>query len=857
MIPLTNIFKYWTYQIFAPGTVLRERYEAFKSLLRHDKRAHELMAELEEIYHNQIKVDFQVIEDKYHKFSRHVAGMVDDLATMCPSRYLDLRDYFKKFDFYARFKLAGPEFNFSPPFTIPLREIPGEGHSLVGGKALNLAVIERDLDLPTPRGFVITTNAFYYFIEFNDLRKPIDERLSKLDISSTASLDATSQELVDLVKDARVPPDIEEAILGTFGSLQRAAGKDVRVAMRSSAVGEDTGSSFAGQYRTVLNVREHEILDAYRRVIASKYTPRALYYRINYGLSDMETPMAVIALEMIDAAASGVMYTRDLGDPESKNLAIHSIWGLGELLVGGEASPDIMRVAKEEEPRIVQREIGVKPKQMVFSGNNITEIIPVYGDKRHSPSLDDASALVLANWGMKLEGHYGEPQDIEWCMDEEGHLFILQSRPLRSEETESGSLECDFEDVPNAVLVSGGERACSGIGAGKVFRIDRESDIERLPEGAVLVARNALPHYVKVMDRLSAVVTDTGSTAGHFSSVAREFGVPTLVNTGVATANLPRGREVTVHADGKVVYDGIVQSMLEGPRARRNLISGSPFMRKMTYIMNFISPLKLVDPQAPSFVSHGVRSLHDIIRFAHEKAVQEMFNMGKRRIRKIGGSKKLLSRIPMYFYVVDVGGGLREDLADEKTVRISEIVSVPMRAVFKGLTHPGIRWGHFTHFDWEGFDRIVMSGGIVSPESAMFASYAVLSHDYLNLNLRFGYHFVILDTICTDKPEDNYILFRFSGGGADYYKRTLRANFLDGVLERLGFKVDKKGDLVDGQLKGEDKRAMKRELDMIGRLLGATRLMDMYLKDSSTVERFVEDFMEGRYHFAAVEEADS
>lgn len=851
---ITNLFKHWTYQVFAPGTVLREKYEAFKSLLDHDKRAHELMAELEEIYHNRTKVDFKVIEDKYDEFSGCVSGIVEELAKMCPTRYLDLKDYFKKFNFYVRFMLAPQEFNFSPPFTIPLNDISSDGLALVGGKALNLAIIGKKLQLPIPKGFVITTNAFYYFIEFNDLRKSIDEILVKLDIASTASLDAASQELIELIMDAQIPPDIEEAVFQTFRSVTWDKGRGVRIALRSSAVAEDAKSSFAGQYKTVLNVGEDGIVDAYKEVIASKYSSRALFYRISYGLSDVETPMAVLALEMVDAESSGIIYTNDLEDPNSSSINIHSIWGLGELLVGGEISPDIINIEKEKKLRITQKKTGTKPRQMVFSQDNTTEIIPVYDDKKKLPSLDNASALELAGWGMKLEGFFKEPQDIEWCKDRGGHLFLLQSRPLKVEETNGETIECNFEDVENAVLVSGGERACSGVGAGKVFRIDRESDLEKLPEGAVLVARNTSPHYVKVIDKLNAVVTDIGSKAGHFSSVAREFGVPTLVNTGVATTNLPEGREVTVYADGKVVYDGIVPSMLESPCARRDLMSDSPFVRKLRYVMSFISPLKLLDPQDASFVPHGVRSLHDIIRFAHEKAVQEMFHIGEKRIRKIGGAKKLLSEIPMLFYVVDVGDGLRQDLADNKTVMIDDILSIPMTAVFRGLNHPEIHWSQFTHFDWAEYDKIVMSGRIISAESAMFASYAILSHDYLNLNLRFGYHFVILDVICGDIPEDNYILFRFSGGGADIAKRMLRADFLNGILDRLGFKVDMKIDLVDGELKGGEKKSIEQTLDIIGRLLGATRLMDMYLRDSSMVESYVEEFMNGRYHFATVEE---
>jgi pyruvate,water dikinase len=246
--------------------------------------------------------------------------------------------------------------------------------------------------------------------------------------------------------------------------------------------------------------------------------------------------------------------------------------------------------------------------------------------------------------------------------------------------------------------------------------------------------------------------------------------------------------------------------------------------------------------------------MHDIMRFCHEKAVQEMFQISKRRIRKIGSAKKLHSEIPMLVQVLDVGGGLKKDLADEKTVTFDDILSVPMKAVIDGLSHPGIRWGHFTHFDWAEHDKIVMSGGIISPEATMFASHAVISEDYLNLNLKFGYHFVIVDAICTHQSEDNYILFRFSGGGADLHKRSLRADFLSQVLMRLGFEVSRKSDLVDAQLKAADKKTIERRLDRVGRLLGATRLMDMYLKDESMVGGFVEDFMNGRYHFATIED---
>jgi pyruvate,water dikinase len=147
-----------------------------------------------------------------------------------------------------------------------------------------------------------------------------------------------------------------------------------------------------------------------------------------------------------------------------------------------------------------------------------------------------------------------------------------------------------------------------------------------------------------------------------------------------------------------------------------------------------------------------------------------------------------------------------------------------------------------------------MSGGIISKESPALATYAVISHDYLNLNMKFGYHFVILDSMCGDDPSQNYISFRFAGGGGQFYQRALRVEFMAQIFSQLEFKVDRKGDLLDVQLTGYDKETIKEKLDIVGRLMGATRLMDMYLKDASMVQTFVDAFMAGRYDFATVRE---
>jgi pyruvate,water dikinase len=559
--------------------------------------------------------------------------------------------------------------------------------------------------------------------------------------------------------------------------------------------------------------------------------------------------MAVLVLEMIDARASGVIYSRDPAQASADTLIIHTIWGLGEMLVNGRVTPSVITVSRERPHQIEQREDTIQAVKAVSAAAGGIQTVAGDDDQTSSLALTETTTRLLAEWAVKLEAFHGNAQDIEWCMDQLGELYILQSRPLQLDQTDRQVVDCADIEVDNPVLLSGGVKACGGIGAGVVHRVAVGADLESLPEGAVLVASTPSPDYVKVMGKLNAVVTDGGSAAGHFASVAREFGVPTLVNTGSATKRLSQGREVTVNTHGRIVYEGRVQQLLESACAARSLLAGSPFMERMTKILDHVSPLNLVDPTAVNFAPGGCRTLHDILRFCHEKSVHEMFSLGDRGGRRAKGAKKLVSDIPITVHLLDLDGGLRPEAKLKKEVDIDDIASGPFRAVWKGLSNPGIYWDPtLKHFDWQEFDRI--SAGIVNIDK--LGSYAIISKDYLNVNIHFGYHFVVLDTLCGDQLDNNYIMLRFTGGGADFASRMLRIEFLGEVLFHYGFEVEKKGDLIDAQLSREVGKTLEKKLEAIGILLGCTRLLDMALKDGSDVDRLVKKYMSGEYDLSPI-----
>ncbi len=810
------------------------------------------MATLEDIYYSQKKYDFQAVIKVYGQFSASVLQMVEDLLKMCPSNYWSLKAYYKKFDFYVRFMLAPPEVDFSPPFTITFEHISSFAEAIVGKKAFNLSVVSKDLHLPAPDGFVITTHAFHYFLEANDLRGPINEKLADLDISDAISLSQTAVDIEQLILNAPVPENIETAIFAAVNPLEKKFPEPVGVAMRSSAVKEDGKASFAGQYKTLLNVNKSELLTGYKQIIAGKYSAQALFYRISRGILDDETPMAVLVLEMVDSASSGVMYTRDIEGQASETLLIHSVWGQGGLLVDGEVSPDLIRVSRKNPSANIQTKTADKSKQMVLGPKDSIQTIDTRPGQRKKSSLDETSARTLARWGITLENYFKQPQDIEWCKDESGNLFVLQSRPLNlPEEADRQSVtqqDASPGEITNTLIISQAETVCPGIGSGSVYRLDDISQTEKIPAGSVLVVRHAGPQLVTAIPRITAVIIAAGSRAGHFSSIAREFKVPAVTNVDKGFDDLVQGSFVTVDAGRGRVFEGRVDALIKKAPSGKDCLDDSSFRVKLQYVMNFCSKLKLTDPESDKFSPESCRSLHDIIRFVHETALKEMFSIGNRKGSRKKGAKKLVSQIPMLFYVLDVGSGTKK--SHSKPVLTPEnITSVPMKAILKGLSNPGICWSEASHFDWEEYDRIVMAGGIISADSAQFGSYAVLSRDYLNVNFRFGYHFVVIDTICSASKKDNYILFRFSGGGGSPEGRLLRADFIKTLLTRLGFMVKIKSDLIDAEFKHGSLTVMKRTLDMIGRLLGATKLMDMYIKEKSDVELLTDDFMNGRYDF--------
>jgi len=825
-----------------------ERYKHFKDFLHHNRDSLSLIARLEQTYHAGSPFSMGSVKRAYDELMQSTRSLIEALNGISRGKYRELSAVCERID-----QEVARIFNLAPSrpvgdLVVPLEALRPDMVSVAGGKATNLATIQNALGIPIPQGFVITAYAFERFLYETGLARPVEKILAELTPEMTEAMEEKCIALQDMILKAEVPAALASGILRSYAALEAKTRKGVRIAMRSSAVGEDTEASFAGQHRTELNVTAENILDAYKGVVASKYSPRAILYRLRYGLDDHDTPMCVAGIAMVDARASGVLYTVDPATPESGLARISAIWGLGEHLVSGAASPDLFWVDKNTQ-EITRRGISRKHDRLVSLEHGGTVLEEVPEDERERPSIDDDTVRLLSRYGLILETYFQRPQDVEWAIDWSGAPFVLQSRPLGVGEATRQREPASLDLAGHPVLLSAGRMASRGTASGIVVVADGK-DLSKLSEYAILVAKTASPDYAKYMERVKGLITDVGSVASHLASIAREFGVPVIIDTKIATSALRDGQGITMVADATTVYDGLVPELASGTRPIRKHVFDSPMYRRVRALLDRISPLNLTDPRDPAFSPAGCLTVHDIIRFSHEQAMKEMFLLSEGGVRG-ATSIRLRSNIPLVLYCIDLGGGLKEMLTTCDPITPDHIESIPMRALWRGLTHPGISWSGGVTVNVRNLMTLMASGVAAEAGGGDLGgdSYAILSKDYLNLSAKFAYHYANVDAVCAEHAAQSHILVQFSGGAGSYAGRSLRINLLANVLGRLGFTVTVTGDLLEASLKGYDRTLMEYTLDQLGRLLAASRLLDVAIPNQGQVDRMTEAFFKKDYDF--------
>jgi pyruvate,water dikinase len=452
----------------------------------------------------------------------------------------------------------------SDDYIVPLDTLSMADVPRVGGKNASLGeMIARlsDAGVKVPGGFATTAQAFWDFLDHNDLRARINARLAPLDVADVTALAAAGAEIRAWVESAALPPALEAGLRTAYAAL----GDQVSVAVRSSATAEDLpDASFAGQQETYLHVQGvDDLLHYVRKVFASLYNDRAIAYRVHHGFAHADVALSAGVQRMVrsDIACSGVLFTLDTESGFRDVVFITAAYGLGETVVQGSVNPDEFYVHKPRLaagfPAVVRRELGGKAIRMVWrDGKTVIEDTPSALCRQYS--LSDAEVLELARQAVAIEAHYQRPMDVEWAKDgETGELFIVQARPETVKARAAGGERYVLE-APGKVRITG--RAIGQkIGAGAVRLIASPAEMNRVQPGDILVTDMTDPDWEPVMKRAAAIVTNRGGRTCHAAIVARELGIPAVVGTGEATTVLKDGETVTVscaEGDTGFVYAG-------------------------------------------------------------------------------------------------------------------------------------------------------------------------------------------------------------------------------------------------------------------------------------------------------------
>lgn len=466
-------------------------------------------------------------------------------------------------------------------FILPLNEVDIHHIGRVGGKNASLGEMIRELSekgITVPDGFALTARAYWYFLDYNQIRAELTRLLATTEQRRKTNLHELSEECMKTILKAELPPDLSASIEKTFEEFLSDRG-EVQVAVRSSATAEDLPEdSFAGMQETYLNISsKEELLRACKHCYASLFTARAIRYRDEKGYDHMQVALSVGIQQMIrsDLACSGVAFTLDPNTGFRNVVSLSASWGLGENVVKGEVTPDEFYIFKEAlrkgKRSIISKKRGSKEKTMTYhqgsTGGNIS-LKTVNNDtpeeRRLQFAISDDEVEQLARWCLLIEEHYGVPMDIEWAKDGlDGALYIVQARPETvHSQKDTGFQFKEFTLLDKGDVLAAGAGVGTKIVSGLARLLNSPDDIDLLREGEILVTHITSPDWDPILKKVSAIVTDRGGVTSHAAIIAREIGAAAVVGTINGTEKITDGQLVTVVCDGSkkgYVYQGALK----------------------------------------------------------------------------------------------------------------------------------------------------------------------------------------------------------------------------------------------------------------------------------------------------------
>ncbi|MBQ7617718.1 MAG: pyruvate, phosphate dikinase, partial [Desulfovibrio sp.] len=645
------------------SALFRKRYAIFKELLQCNSNLATIIANLEAVLRGERQAETSQIRKDARQAIVECERMATCLNDISGQRHGNLLKQVNALSAKIEHEIEQQTLGDIPELTLPLAEVDASLTYAVGGKSANLGEMHNALNLKIPQGFAITIQAgILHLLRTSGLFKKIHLTLRTVDPDEPNSIKNASQKVMTMICEAKVPLEVEEALKKSWQATFQE--REVCCALRSSAIAEDGVQSFAGQYSSILGVTRETLLSAFKSIVASLFSERALSYRSNHGYRLEASGMGMCCLEMVKAKAAGVAYSRHPLNLRSNCMLINGVFGLGEMVVDGSGTPDMWLISRQN-LNIEEEKIACQTEKIILGNKNaegsLEQLrVPVPIEQQNKPCLSPELVKELAQKVLELERHYQYPQDVEWALDENDQLVFLQTRPLH---IDTSQVDLDFNLPPcHTPLITNAEVAAKGVAFGPIVPFDPQKGATDFPDKGIMLLKHSSPLAMVALRKANAVIAETGSLTGHMAILCREFNVPCLMNVPKITTKLEAGLQVTVDAIGGRIFAGEVPELLALSIKKEEPKLDSPARLLLRRIAPLILPLHLVDPNAELFKAENCTSLHDAMRFIHEYSYSAMFQISDDLASGSGheAAIKLVCKIPLDLYIINLGGGLTE-----------------------------------------------------------------------------------------------------------------------------------------------------------------------------------------------------
>jgi pyruvate,water dikinase len=793
---------------------IRSVFSKFRRIQTLNTRVLEIMARMEQTLGGEFIFDRAFLESSVRELSRLTYQVAYSLNAMSDNGYPKLLDRFQDIQGILEDILEGGFGSFSAQLTLPYGMLGWEMEPLAGLANVCLAEARSHLEIPATDGFAVTAMGCRRFLEQIGSGTPM----------GPDSTDGPS-----------IPQDLETAICEELSHFAIRSRPDA-IRVRTCAAGDLWETP--PEVQVVTGISAREVLSACRQVL--------LEYAVQCpGEGQLNVmPVALAVQAFFPADVQGVITTAYFPRLSSEVFQVTA--------KTSEGRPQERYLLRRVYPfDLIETQIFPKAAEKPL----FADVLPLSSFKkgflRGSGLMAPSGLKTLAEYAMAIERVIGCMAELHWVKKSGGDPVVVDIRPVSDALDEAGT-SCEMaESLSHAqVIATGGETVQTGIAAGAVVHIHDDQDLTSFPYGAVAVARAASPRLSPVLRRASAIVTELGTSFGHLATIAREYRVPAIFGLKDALQRMENGMEVTLDAGERSVYRGIVEPLLSCRACRTDLLPSDPEYVALRRLLRWITPLAMIDPEAETFLAQNCQSYHDIIHFAHEKSVQELLRLQDRG-RSLASSlpvRKMKLDIPIALYVMDIGNGL--SAAGQGPVTSDQVLSVTFRAFLQGLTSKNM---------WKTAPASIRLKDILSgmgkpyatwmnPSGYAGSNHAIVGDSYMNVGLRLGYHFCVIDSFIGDSVNQNYIYFRFVGGLADEKRRGRRAQLIRTILDAMGFKVTLQGDLVVATFKIAPPEAILGALTRIGALTGFTRQLDIAMVTDERISQLAAAFVQDLAH---------